>query len=80
MLFVPLGVTVTSNGKHHLGAVVGSTSFKEEYVKHKVECWIKDIENLSKIAVEEPQLAYACFTKGLSHRWTYIQRAILGNI
>ena len=76
MLFTPLGVTVTSAGQRHLGAVVGTDSFREEYVKQKVQCWVKDIEELAEIAIDEPQLVYASYTKGLSHRWTYVQRTI----
>ena len=39
---------------------------------------MKDIENLSEIAQEEPQIAFSAFTKGLSHRWSYVQRTIGG--
>ncbi len=31
---------------------------------------------LSDIAKEEPQLAFAAYTKGLSHKWSYIQRTV----
>ena len=39
---------------------------------------MKDVENLSEIAQEEPQIAFSAFTKGLSHRWSYVQRTIRG--
>ena len=35
-----------------------------------------DVEELSKVAKEEPQNAYTAFTKGLCHRWTFLQRTI----
>ena len=38
--------------------------------------WVKDVEELALIAKDEPQLAYSAYTKGLSHRWTYVQRTI----
>ncbi len=75
-MFDPLNVVVTCEGERHLGAVVGSKEFKEEYVNNKVRCWVKDIEDLANIAKDEPQLAYACYTKGLSHRWTYVLQTI----
>ena len=75
-IFSPLGVKVTCKGDRHLGAVIGTTEFREEYVKRKVECWVKDIEELAEIALEEPQIAFAAFIKGLSHRWTYVMRTI----
>jgi hypothetical protein len=37
---------------------------------------IQDIEELSKIAQDEPQLVYASYTKAICHRWTYVQRTI----
>jgi hypothetical protein len=33
---------------------------------------------LSSIAVEEPQAAFTAFTKGICHRWTFVQRTIQG--
>ena len=35
-----------------------------------------DIKQLSEIATEEPQIAYAAFTKGICHRWSFIQRTV----
>ncbi len=55
---------------------MGQKSLGSEYVNNKVKCWVKDVEELADIAREEPQLAYACYTKGLSHRWTYVMRTI----
>ena len=34
------------------------------------------IEELSKIAVEEPQAALSAYTKAMCHRWTFVQRTI----
>ncbi len=75
-LFRPLGVKVTCTGERHLGAIVGSTEFKHSYIKEKVEKWVQDIDELSEIVKDEPQLAYAAFTKGICHRWTYFMRTI----
>ena len=77
-VFKDTGVQVTIEGDRHLGAVLGSESFKHDFVKRKITSWVKDIEELSVVAKEEPQIAYSAFTKGLSSRWCYIQRTIEG--
>ena len=63
-------------GERHLGAVIGSKEFKDQYVNNKVSGWVKDVHELSAIGKDEPQLAYNAYIKGLSHRWTYVQRTI----
>ena len=73
-LFDNDGVNITTDGHKHIGAALGSQSFKEEYVKKKVDCWVKDINNLTEIAQEEPQAALSAFNVGLSKRWTFLQR------
>ena len=75
-LFDNDGVNITTEGHRHIGAALGSQSFKEEYVKKKVECWVKDINNLAEIAQEEPQAALSAFNVGLSKRWTFLQRTV----
>ena len=77
-VFKDTGVQVTIEGDRHLGSVLGSESFKHDFVKRKITSWVKDIEELSVVAKEEPQIAYSAFTKGLSSRWCYIQRTIEG--
>ena len=41
---------------------------KINYVKEKVDKWIEDLEELAKLAVDEPQIALSAYTKGLCHR------------
>ena len=38
--------------------------------------WIEDVEQLSTIAENEPQLAYSSYTKALCMRWCFVQRTI----
>ena len=38
---------------------------------------MQTFEELSQIAVDEPQLAYAAFTGGICHQWTFYERKIL---
>ena len=48
----------------------------EKHVTNKVNKWVEDVEELSQLAKEEPQAVYSCYTKAISHRWTYVQRTI----
>jgi len=36
-LFIDDGIKITDQGEHHLGSVIGTESFREEYIKNKVE-------------------------------------------
>ncbi len=75
-IFRGSGVTISSTGARHMGAWAGSEAHKEIYVSEKVSKWVKDVEELARLAKDEPQAAYTCFTKAVSHRWTYVQRTI----
>ena len=75
-IFGTTGVKITINGERHLGAVVGTQEYRDTYVKQKVEKWISDIEQLAEIAHDEPQVAYAAYTKGMCHRWGFLQRTV----
>ena len=55
---------------------MGSKEFKEEYVKMKVEEMTMELKKLSKIGETEPHAAYAAFTHGWKHKWTYLSRTI----
>ena len=58
--------------------MIGSKEARETYVKKKVEKWVKDVEELSEIALDEPQAALPAFTKAFCHRWTFVMRTIQG--
>jgi hypothetical protein len=60
---------ITTEGKRHLGPVVGSRSYLNEYVNEKVEEWMKEIINLADFAITQPQVSYVVYTFGLKHRW-----------
>ena len=75
-LFDDTDVHITIQGKRHLGAAIGSRTFTEEYVSHKVQTWTEEIKRIAKVATSQPHAAYATFTHGLSSRWTYLLRTI----
>ena len=65
-----------TEGKRHLGAVVGSEDFKKEYVTETIDGWIEELRMLEKIAKIEPHLAYCAYVFGVQHRYTYVLRTI----
>ena len=75
-LFQGTGVSITAEGKRHLGAAIGTNSFVESYVKRKVSGWVHEVERLSSIAVTQPLAAYAAFTHGQTSKWTYLAKTI----
>ena len=75
-MFKGTGINITTHGRKHLGAVIGSIEYKEEYVRQKVEEWKAAIEKLSTISKTQPHAAYSCYVKGFSHKFTYIMRTI----
>ena len=75
-LFAGLGIEVTTRGHRHLGAVVGSISFRDEYVRKSVDKWVSELRRLSKIAKTQPHAAYSAFVHGLTSRWSHLMRTI----
>ena len=57
-------VTITAEGKRHPGAVIGSTEYRDEYVKDLVKDWDNQLTILSTIAETELQAAYLAFVNG----------------
>ena len=77
-LFEGSGVKITDQGERHLGAVVGTPEYRKAFVEEKVAKWVRDVEELTDIAEDHPQLAYSAFVKGVAHRWKYVQRTVPG--
>ena len=56
-------VNVTTEGQSHLGAVIGSLEFKDQYCREKVLGWKGELEALSD---QEPaSCSLHCFHEGL---------------
>lgn len=75
-VFAGSGVNITVEGRQYLGAPIGSESFTELFITKKIDQWVKEIEQLSKIALSQPQSAYSALTNGLMSRWNYLMRVI----
>jgi len=77
-VFKGTGINVTADGKRHLGAALGFHTFTEQYMKEKMDYWLKSVHRLSGIAKVHPHVAYCAFVHGLCNKWTYFVRTIPG--
>jgi hypothetical protein len=75
-IFENSSIKITTTGKRHLGAALGSQDFKKEYISEKVEQWMGDIEKLSEIAESQPQAAYSAYIHGYQHKFRYFLRTL----
>ena len=57
-------VNIPTEGQRHLGAVIASQEYKDQYCEEKALAWKEEIERLSEIAKRQPHAAYIAFTKG----------------
>ena len=69
-------VNITTEGQRHLGAIIASQEYKDQYCEEKVRVWKEEIERLSEIAKSQPHAAYIAFTKGYKSKFTYFMRTI----
>ena len=65
-------IEVTTVGHEFLGSFIGSQAGTETFMEEQVKEWSKDVEALVKIAEYDPQLAYAAYVFGTSHRWQFV--------
>ena len=63
-LFMGTPIKITTNGKRHLGATIGTNGFKNDYMQEKVSEWCSKLKVLSKMAHSNPQTAYAAYIFG----------------
>ncbi|PFX33527.1 hypothetical protein AWC38_SpisGene1544 [Stylophora pistillata] len=77
-IFSETNINITTEGRKHLGAALGSRAFFEEYVDERVEEWVAQVTRLAEFATTQPQSSYAAFVFGLRHWWTYLLRTLPG--
>ena len=75
-VFEGTGVKITTTGMRHLGAVIGSITYKGEYMNEKINIWLPELQMLTNIAKSEPQAAFSCFIAGYKHKFTYFMRTV----
>ena len=73
-LFGDTHVNITTRGRPHLGAPLGSEDFISDFVADKVSQWVQQLLLLSDIAKAQPHAAYAALTHGLIHKFSFLCR------
>ena len=74
--FVNTGINIIEDVKYHMGAVISSIEYRENYVTQKVNTWLDESNMLCDIARIEPQAAYSYFVSGYRHMLIHIMRTI----
>ena len=59
-------VNITLEGRRHLGAVIGSKEFKDQYCQEKVDKWLREMESLVEISKSSPTLPISLSLKDLN--------------
>ena len=75
-IFGDTQVKITSEGRPHLGAPLGSPVYVSNFISEKVQQWSKELKLLSAIACSQPHAAYAAYTHGLTRKWSYFTRTV----
>ena len=75
-MFKDSGVQITTDGKRHLGAVIGTKEFKHKYLNKKIDGWIDNVKALAQIARTQPHAAYSAFIAHLQSRWVFVTRTV----
>ena len=75
-IFTDTNINITTDGRKHLGAVVGSDTCKVRYVENLLDDWNTQLKLLSAIAETQPQAAYLAFVSGFRSELNYFMRAI----
>ena len=70
-IFQGSNITITTEGHQHLQSVIGGKTFKESYIKELVLKWCEELTKLSELANTQLQAAYAAFTFGYKHKFSY---------
>ena len=76
LLFSNSGLKITTEGRRHLGASVGTQDYKKEYLDQLIDTWIEELGQLSEIAKTEPHIAYTAYVFGFQHKYTYFMRTL----
>ena len=73
-IFEGTSIHITTGGTRHLGAVIGSKEYREEFVADKVKTWVKEIQLLADIASTQPHAVYSALVHGVASRWSFVFR------
>jgi len=74
VLFGDTNINITTHGCPHLGAPLGSNEFVHQFVANKVNQCTQELLLLSDIARAQPHTAFAAFTHGYVHKFSFLCR------
>ena len=69
-------INATTEGKRHLGAVIGSNDFRTKHVNEKVTDWFSQLRVLSEFSKSQLLAACASFCFGKQNKLSYFLRTI----
>ena len=75
-IFTDANVNITTDRRKHLGAVVGSDTYKVQYDENLVDDWNTQLKLLSTTAETQPQATYLAFAGGIRSKLKYSVRTI----
>ena len=75
-IFEGTSIQITTEGNKHLGAVIGTEDYRDQYVTQKLDKLESELVLLSEIAKIDPQSAYCCFVTGFRNKFSYLMRTI----
>ena len=75
-IFQNSSIKFTTAGKRHLGAALGSETFKKEYITEMVTKWCSELEQLALVAESQPHAAYSAYVHGYQHKFRYFLRTL----
>ena len=70
-IFQDTQVNITSDGRAYLGSAIGSDEFTNSFVIEKVQQWKKELTQLVDVARVQPHVAFAAYTHGYVHKFSY---------
>ena len=75
-IFGDTNIKISTEGRRHLGSVIGSKQFSENYISSLITQWCEEITELFLIAKTHPQAAYYAFTSSYKHKFIFFMRTI----
>ena len=75
-IFHDTEVRITSQGRPHLGAPLGSQEFVKQFIADKVNQWMDEMSLLVDVAKTQPHAAFAAFIHGYVHKFNYLCRTV----
>ena len=66
-VFEGTNIQISTEGKRHLGAVIGMEENKKNYTNDKISEWTKKINMLANIATTHTQTAYTAYVTSYQH-------------